>query len=52
MGGSAPEDEYQKRPCGTYNSVLTWRALLGIAALFDRMKEPEQARKLRSMQQN
>jgi hypothetical protein len=40
------QDEYQKRPYLTYDNVLTWRALLDMAALFDRLKEPDQAREL------
>ncbi|HEY1965762.1 MAG TPA: hypothetical protein VGG59_12560, partial [Acidobacteriaceae bacterium] len=40
------QDEYQKRPYLTYDNVLTWRALLDLAGLFDRMKEPDQARDL------
>jgi hypothetical protein len=40
------QDEYQKRPYLTYDNVLTWRALLDMAALYDRLKEPEQARDL------
>jgi uncharacterized protein len=40
------QDEYQKRPYLTYDNVLTWRALLDMAALFDRLKEPDQAREM------
>jgi GH15 family glucan-1,4-alpha-glucosidase len=40
------QDEYQKRPYLTYDNVLTWRALLDMAALFDRLREPDQARAL------
>jgi uncharacterized protein len=40
------QDEYQKRPYLTYDNALTWRALLDMAALFDRLKEPDQAREL------
>src|SRR5262249_35848287 len=40
------QDEYQRRPYLTYDNALTWRALLDMAALFDRLKEPDQAREL------
>jgi len=37
------QDEYQKRPYLTFDNVLTWRALLDMGALFERLKEPEEA---------
>lgn len=40
------QDEYQKRPYLTYDNVLSWRALLDMAMLYDRLKDPEQARGL------
>lgn len=40
------QDEYQKRPYLTYDNVLTWRALLDMAALFDRLKELDHSRTL------
>ena len=33
------QDEYQKRPFLTYDNVLTWRALLDLAELFERLKD-------------
>ena len=40
------QDEYQKRPYLTFDNALTWRALLDMAALYDRLKEPDQVRNL------
>ncbi len=40
------QDEYQKRPFLTYDNVLSWRALLDLAALFDRLKDTDSAREL------
>jgi uncharacterized protein len=37
------QDEFQKRPYLTFDNVLTWKALLDMAVLFDRLKEPEKA---------
>jgi uncharacterized protein len=41
------QDEYQKRPYLTYDNVLTWRALLDMASLYDRLKQPDEAGRLR-----
>ena len=40
------QDEYQKRPFLTYDNVLSWRALLDLATLFDRLKDTPSARDL------
>jgi hypothetical protein len=40
------QDEYQKRPFLTYDNVLSWRGLLDLAALFDRLKDAATAREL------
>lgn len=40
------QDEYQKRPYLTYDNVLTWRALLDLAALYNRLHDAGQAQQL------
>lgn len=40
------QDEYQKRPFLTYDNVLTWKALLDLAALFERLKDNASAREM------
>jgi hypothetical protein len=37
------QDEYQKRPFLTYDNVLSWRALLDLATLFERLKDTASA---------
>ncbi|GAC1653709.1 MAG: hypothetical protein NVS9B15_14420 [Acidobacteriaceae bacterium] len=41
------QDEYQKLPFLTYDNVLTWRAMLDFATLFDRLKDTANARGMR-----
>ena len=41
------QDEYQKLPFLTYDNALSWKALLGLAAMFDRMKDPANAADMR-----
>jgi hypothetical protein len=40
------QDEYQKRSFLTYDNVLSWRALLDLAALFERLKDNASAREM------
>jgi meiotically up-regulated gene 157 (Mug157) protein len=40
------QDEYQKRPYLTYDNVLTWKALLEMATLYDRLHDASQAQQL------
>ncbi len=40
------QDEFQPLPFITYDNVLSWRALLDLATLFNRMNEPTQAQDL------
>ena len=40
------QDEYQKKPFLTYDNVLSWRALLDLAALFERLKDPASAHEM------
>ncbi len=40
------QDEYQKRPFLTYDNVLTWRALLDLADLFERLKDNASAHEM------
>lgn len=40
------QDEYQKLPYLTYDNVLTWRALLDMAALYARLNDRQQAQQL------
>ena len=40
------QDEYQKLPFNTYSNVLTWRALLDMADLFEGLKDANTARDL------
>jgi len=40
------QDEFQALPFLTYDNVLSWRALLDMAALFKRLNAPESARNL------
>ena len=41
------QDEYQKLPFLTYDNVLSWRAMLGLAQLFERMKDAANAADLK-----
>jgi uncharacterized protein len=41
------QDEYQKLPFITYDNVLTWRAFLDLAALFDRLHDAADASQMR-----
>ena len=41
------QDEYQKRPFLTYDNVLTWRALLDLATLFERLKDNTSAHEMK-----
>lgn len=38
------QDEYQKRPFLIYDNVLSWRALLDFAKIFERLKDPASAK--------
>jgi uncharacterized protein len=40
------QDEYRKRPFLTYDNVLSWRALLDLAALFERLKDTATAHEM------
>jgi hypothetical protein len=40
------QDEYQERPFLTYDNVLTWRALLDLAELFERLKDTASAHEM------
>ena len=40
------QDEYQKQPFSTYSNVLTWRAMLDLAALFERLKDDPSAQEM------
>jgi hypothetical protein len=40
------QDEFQLLPFVTYDNVLSWRAFLDLAALFNRLNEPAEARDL------
>jgi hypothetical protein len=40
------QDEYQKKPFLTYDNVLTWRALLDLAAIFERLKDTASAHEM------
>lgn len=40
------QDEFQKRPYLTFDNVLAWRALLDMAALYERLKDADLAREL------
>ncbi|MBZ5702089.1 MAG: glycoside hydrolase family 125 protein [Acidobacteriia bacterium] len=40
------QDEYQKKPFLTYDNVLCWRALLDLAALFERLRDPSSAQEM------
>lgn len=40
------QDEYQKRPFLTYDNVLSWRALLDLSELFDRLGDRAKAQEL------
>ena len=37
------QDEYQKLPYLTYDNALTWKALVGLATIFDRMHDAQNA---------
>jgi hypothetical protein len=41
------QDEYQKLPFLTYDNVLSWRALLDLATIFDRLKDVANAQSMR-----
>lgn len=41
------QDEYQKLPFLTYDNALSWKALVGLAAMFDRVKDPANAADMR-----
>jgi hypothetical protein len=41
------QDEYQKLPFLTYDNVLSWRAMLDLAELLDRLKDAANAREMR-----
>lgn len=43
------QDEYQKLSFLIYDNVLSWRAMVGLAQLFDRMKDSGNARDMRRM---
>ena len=40
------QDEFQKLPFLTYDNVLSWRAMLDLAALFQRLHEPVAAQQM------
>jgi hypothetical protein len=42
------QDEFQKRPYLTFDNVLTWKALLDMAGLYERLKEPAEASALQA----
>ncbi len=42
------QDEYQKRQFLTFDNALTWKALLDLSTLFDKLDQPEQARDLQT----
>lgn len=41
------QDEYQKQPFFTYGNVLTWRALLDLGSLYERLKDGACAQEMR-----
>lgn len=41
------QDEYQKLPFLTYDNVLSWRAMLELATLLDRLQDTANAREMR-----
>ena len=41
-----PQDEYQKLPFLTYDNVLTWKAMLELAELFERLQDSASAHQL------
>jgi hypothetical protein len=41
------QDEYQKQAFLTYDNVLTWKALLELAGLFERLKDADGARDMK-----
>ncbi|HKV78006.1 MAG TPA: glycoside hydrolase family 125 protein [Candidatus Sulfotelmatobacter sp.] len=42
-----PQDEYQKVPFLTYDNVLSWKAMLDLATLFDRLRNTTGASEMR-----
>ena len=40
------QDEYQRLPFLTYDNVLTWKALLDLSTLLDRLQDPAGAREM------
>ncbi|MGH9682976.1 MAG: glycoside hydrolase family 125 protein [Candidatus Acidiferrales bacterium] len=41
------QDEYQKLPFSTYDNVLSWRAMLDLATLFNRLQDAASARQMK-----